>query len=81
DRLASAVSDPRARRQVKEETHRSGIQITLTDDERQAFDAVKAKLRTTVELAHPLDDATLCLFTDASDTGWSIIVTQVLAFN
>ncbi|KAH9121928.1 hypothetical protein AeMF1_006559, partial [Aphanomyces euteiches] len=59
----------------------SGIQIALTDDERQAFDAVKAKLRAAVELAHPLDDATMCLFTDASDTGWSIIVTQVLAFN
>ncbi|KAF0729042.1 hypothetical protein Ae201684P_003654 [Aphanomyces euteiches] len=50
-------------------------------DERRAFDAVKAKLRAAVELAHPLDDATMCLFTDASDTGWSIIVTQVLAFN
>ncbi|KAH9082771.1 hypothetical protein LEN26_021162 [Aphanomyces euteiches] len=59
----------------------SGIQIALTDDERQAFEAVKAKLRAAVELAHPLDDATICLFTDVSDTGWSIIVTQVLAFN
>ncbi|KAH9114991.1 hypothetical protein LEN26_000968 [Aphanomyces euteiches] len=53
-----------------------GIHIALTDEERQAYDAVKAKLRAAVELAHPLDDATMCLF-----TMWSNIVTQVLAFN
>ncbi|KAH9090266.1 hypothetical protein LEN26_018896, partial [Aphanomyces euteiches] len=59
----------------------SGIQISLTDDEVKAFEAVKTKLRSAIELAHPRDDATMCLFTDASDTGWSIIVTQVLGFD
>ncbi|KAH9113127.1 hypothetical protein AeMF1_012630 [Aphanomyces euteiches] len=59
----------------------SGIQISLTGDEVKAFEAVKAKLRSAIELAHPRDDATMCLFTDASDTGWSIIVTQVLGFD
>ncbi|OWY93946.1 hypothetical protein PHMEG_00036470 [Phytophthora megakarya] len=28
-------------------------------------------------LAHPNDDATICLFTDASDSGWGAIVTQI----
>ncbi|KAH9150284.1 hypothetical protein AeNC1_019325, partial [Aphanomyces euteiches] len=59
----------------------SGIQICLTDDEVKAFEAVKTKLRSAIELAHPRDDATTCLFTDASDTGWPIIVTQVLGFD
>ncbi|ETV83520.1 hypothetical protein H257_04234 [Aphanomyces astaci] len=55
-----------------------GVQLELTDAEKQAFDAVKSKLRSSVELSHPRDDATMCLFTDASDYGWSIVVTQVV---
>ena len=55
----------------------SGIAIELTTEEKAAFDAVKSKMRTAVDLSHPRADATLCLFTDASDRGWSIIVTQV----
>ncbi|KAH9095716.1 hypothetical protein LEN26_017772 [Aphanomyces euteiches] len=54
----------------------SGIQISLTADEVKAFEAVKTKLRSAIELVHPRDDATMCLFTDASDTGWSVIVNQ-----
>ncbi|KAF0721428.1 hypothetical protein Ae201684_019141 [Aphanomyces euteiches] len=59
----------------------SGIKIELTQKEKAAFDAVKSKMRTAVDLSHPRADATLCLFTDASDQGWSIIVTQVDKFD
>ncbi|KAH9117116.1 hypothetical protein AeMF1_009017 [Aphanomyces euteiches] len=59
----------------------SGIKIELTQEEKAAFDAVKSKTRTAVDLSHPRADATLCLFTDASDQGWSIIVTQVDKFD
>ncbi|KAH9133773.1 hypothetical protein AeRB84_020220 [Aphanomyces euteiches] len=59
----------------------SGIKIELTQEEKAAFDAVKSKMRTAVDLSHPRADATLCLFTDASDQGWSIIVTQVDKFD
>lgn len=31
-----------------------------------------------VTLAHPADVATMCLFTNASDRGWSAIVTEVV---
>ena len=37
----------------------SGIQIQLTEPERDAWEAVKAKLRAAVELVHPKDDATM----------------------
>ncbi|KAF0712996.1 Aste57867_4570 [Aphanomyces stellatus] len=54
----------------------SGVQVALTAEELAAFEALKEKLRAAVELSHPREDATMCLFTDASDNGWSIIITQ-----
>ncbi|KAF0683199.1 Aste57867_24731 [Aphanomyces stellatus] len=45
----------------------ASIQIELTSEEQAAFEAVKSKLRAAVELSHPRDEATMCLFTDASD--------------
>ncbi|ETV69573.1 hypothetical protein H257_14705 [Aphanomyces astaci] len=35
----------------------------------------------TMGVSHPRDDATMCLFTNASDYGWSIVVTQVVGFD
>jgi hypothetical protein len=55
----------------------SGIQITLTKEEKECFDHVKATLHNSATLSYPTDEATLCLFTDASDNGWAIIITQV----
>ncbi|KAE8963384.1 hypothetical protein PR002_g29307 [Phytophthora rubi] len=55
----------------------AGISITLNDDERAAFDKVKDMLASAATLAFPDDTATTCLFTDASDVGWAVIVTQV----
>ena len=53
------------------------IKIELNRTERNAWDALKAALNSAVELEHVDDEATMCLFTDASDEGWSVIVTQV----
>jgi len=55
----------------------AGIAIELSSTERDAFDATKQLLSTAATLAIPDDSATTCLFTDASDNGWAIIVTQV----
>ncbi|KAE8995582.1 hypothetical protein PR001_g20087 [Phytophthora rubi] len=55
----------------------AGILIELNDDERAAFNKVKDMLASAATLAFPDDTATTCLFTDASDVGWAVIVTQV----
>eukprot|EP00644_Phytophthora_capsici_P011722 jgi/Phyca11/123237/e_gw1.50.482.1 len=54
----------------------AGIEIKLNEEERQAFDQVKELLATSTTLDFPDDNATTCLFTDASDIGWAAIVTQ-----
>ncbi|KAE9002974.1 hypothetical protein PR003_g16189 [Phytophthora rubi] len=59
----------------------AGIELELTVEERQAFDNMKEKLATAATLDFPDDTATTCLFTDASDVGWSLIVTQVVNFD
>ena len=41
-----------------------------------SFELVKKQLAHTVELAHPKSGFRICLFTDASDTHWSAILTQ-----
>jgi RNase H-like domain found in reverse transcriptase len=38
---------------------------------------VKSSLANSVKLAFPRDERALCLFTDASETHWSAVVTQV----
>ncbi|KAE9201207.1 hypothetical protein PF005_g15047 [Phytophthora fragariae] len=55
----------------------AGISITLHDDERAAFDKVTDRLVSTATLAFPDDTAMTFLFTDATDVGWAVIVTQV----
>ncbi len=42
-----------------------------------AFAAVKQQLAAATKLAHPKQDYTMCLFTDASDTHWAAILTQI----
>ncbi|KAE8893701.1 hypothetical protein PF005_g18811 [Phytophthora fragariae] len=59
----------------------AGIELELTVEERQAFDNMKEKLATAATLDIPDDTATTCLFTDASDVGWSLIVTKVVSFD
>jgi len=43
----------------------------------QSFDTIKKQLVAAVKLSHPKSEHDLCLFTDASDTHWSAILTQV----
>ncbi|GMF45660.1 unnamed protein product [Phytophthora fragariaefolia] len=56
-------------------------EMELTAKEREAFDQVKEALAASSSLDFPDDQATTCLFTDASDVGWAAIVTQVRDFD
>ncbi|GMF49281.1 unnamed protein product [Phytophthora fragariaefolia] len=56
------------------------LPVTFTDEEQSAFRKVKACLASSAMLAHPSQIGVLSVFTDASDVGWSIIVTDVEAW-
>jgi len=43
----------------------------------EVFTLIKKQLAASVKLAHPKTDHSMCLFTDASETHWSAILTQV----
>lgn len=43
-----------------------------------AFDKIKNQLAVSFKLAHPKPNHSMCLFTDASDTHWVAVRTQVL---
>ena len=62
-------------------TKRAIRNISITTDwgatHDQAFATIKDQLAAAVNLSHPKSDFELCLFTDASDTHWSAILTQV----
>jgi transposase InsO family protein len=63
-------------------TKRAVARITLDSvgwgpSEKQAFDDCRGALAHQVTLAHRDDAKRLCIFTDASDTAWSGILTQV----
>ena len=55
----------------------SGIKLELTSEEEEAYQSMKDLLASSATLAHTNDQATICLFTDASNAGWAVIVTQV----
>ncbi|RAW23187.1 hypothetical protein PC110_g20377 [Phytophthora cactorum] len=59
----------------------AGISHELTKEEWDAFDHVKILLATSATLALPNVATTTCVFSDASDTGFSVIVTQVTDFD
>eukprot|EP00644_Phytophthora_capsici_P011253 jgi/Phyca11/110392/e_gw1.18.776.1 len=54
----------------------AGIAVNLTAEQQSAFDKLKVLLEQSVTLSFPLQTATMCVMTDASDIGWSLIVTQ-----
>lgn len=56
----------------------SGIPIMLSAAELEAFDKLKDALAGSAMLASPKMEAETILVTDASDVGWSVIVTQVI---
>ena len=51
------------------------ISLELTAEELACFESVKQLLRTDVVMAHDDDASTVCLFTDASDYGRSVVIT------
>jgi transposase InsO family protein len=59
----------------------SGVQLVWSTEERAYFaDAVKL-LATAAKLSFPDADARVCLFTDASASGWATVVTQVVEWD
>ncbi|KAE9170306.1 hypothetical protein PF002_g30125 [Phytophthora fragariae] len=59
----------------------AGIQIQLDAADKAAFDKVKDMLANAATLDFPDDGATTCLFSDASDSGWAVFVSQVANYN
>ena len=59
----------------------NGVKIDLNKFEKDAYDTLKEAIVNTAALAFPKPDAKMCMFTDASDLGWSIIITQVLKWD
>jgi hypothetical protein len=55
----------------------SAVPIIFTPELRQAFDRVRDLLATSATLHHPSPEGEMVLVTDASDKGWSVLVTQV----
>ncbi|KAJ0391006.1 hypothetical protein P43SY_011949 [Pythium insidiosum] len=58
-----------------------GITLTWTAEEQQSYCEFLDGLGTTTKLTFPDESATVCLCTDASDRGWSLVVTQVDAWD
>ncbi|OWZ03680.1 LOW QUALITY PROTEIN: hypothetical protein PHMEG_00024542 [Phytophthora megakarya] len=69
--------DDALRNKRKSKRAAAAIQVTLSDETRAAFDRVRDLLATSTTLHHPSPDGDMVLVTDASDKGWSIVVTQV----
>ncbi|KAE8909796.1 hypothetical protein PF003_g6179 [Phytophthora fragariae] len=53
------------------------VALTWVEDERVAYSFALQAIAASAKLYFPEDKATICLLTDASDYGWSIILTQV----
>ncbi|OWZ20620.1 LOW QUALITY PROTEIN: hypothetical protein PHMEG_0004932 [Phytophthora megakarya] len=60
-------------------TRRTKLQyhFALTSEELHSFNEVKNLLWSAATLALPDSDATICMYSDTSDEGWSIIITMV----
>jgi hypothetical protein len=56
----------------------TGAKLTWTDEEVVFYQNVLRMIERSCKLAFPDEDATLCMFTDASKTGWALIITQVV---
>ena len=58
---------------------KASLQGVWTDTHAKAFHDIKEGVANAVKLAHVRDVATLCLFTDASDLFFDVILTQIPA--
>jgi hypothetical protein len=59
----------------------SGISLDWTLADTDAFAKLKTTIASSVKRSFPDADATMCLFTDASDSGWSVVVSQVRSWD
>ncbi|OWZ24257.1 hypothetical protein PHMEG_000736 [Phytophthora megakarya] len=59
----------------------SGISVELSAEQKAAYKHAKELIDTSATLALPDDEATACVFTDPSDTGFAVVVIQVRDFD
>jgi hypothetical protein len=58
-----------------------GMPLVLSEEQESCLKNVKKLLIKSVKLHYVLANAVVCVFTDASDFGWSVVVTQVVEWN
>ncbi|OWY98896.1 RNA-directed DNA polymerase [Phytophthora megakarya] len=75
--LQDLLDDAMSRASKRTKRVAASVAIELSAIHREAFDEMKAMLSQSVILAHPKPGAQMCVLTDASDIGWSLLVTQV----
>eukprot|EP00644_Phytophthora_capsici_P002636 jgi/Phyca11/105409/e_gw1.11.934.1 len=69
--------DVALRNKKKSKRAAAAVPIVFTAELRVVFDKVRELLATSATLHHPSADGDMVLVTDASDQGWSILVTEV----
>ncbi|GMF14937.1 unnamed protein product [Phytophthora fragariaefolia] len=74
--LQAKLEDVMARR-GRRKSQLTGVDLTWTDEDKDAFSAVVDLLATSNKQHFADKDARVCLLTDASSTGWSTVVSQV----
>ena len=67
------------KRKTTRVTAKALLRDEWTETHAKSFRAIKDGVANAVKLAHVRDDATLCLFTDASDLFFGAILTQIPA--
>lgn len=58
----------------------TGAKLTWTEEEIASYQDVLRMIERSCKLAFPDEDATLCIFTDASNTGLAQVITQVISW-
>ena len=59
----------------------SAVKLEFTNEDKHNFDQLKDAIMHSIALSFPIPESNMCLFTDASDLGWAIIITQVLKWD
>jgi hypothetical protein len=78
-RLMEAVHQGAGNKRTKASVKKTSLASVWTQEHERAFQAVKDQLMSAVTLAHPREGYCTHVFTDASETHWSSITTQVPA--
>jgi RNase H-like domain found in reverse transcriptase/Reverse transcriptase (RNA-dependent DNA polymerase)/Integrase zinc binding domain/Integrase core domain/Aspartyl protease len=77
-RLMESVHHSAGNKRTKASVKKTSLTSMWTQEHELAFQAVKEQLMSAVTLAHPKESCSTHVFTDASETHWSSITTQVL---